>query len=683
MPSSSTSENRSLSEDAKDPTIAEVDPPPCSETTPLLPSLSGNSSPSSLSRSGGKVKSKRRRRESRWPVEDGGQEPRSTRTIVRYLLLLLIILTSSISIAIVIKEAIIGKPQHLEPGRDRSGRLNPALLAKGRKGGVATENKVCSELGVEVLKEGGSAVDAAIASTLCTGVLNMFSSGIGGGGFMIVRSPYPCPIPSTTTTTTSNLTSCANHTTIDFRETAPSAANETMYKGRPEEAKFGGLSVGVPGELRGLEQAHKRWGRLKWERLVMPSVKLAREAKVSKELARRLAYFGGFMKDKPEWAEIFVDPITGELVKEGDTIRRESYARTLERIAKEGVDVFYQGSIAESMVEKVREEGGILTLEDMSGYRALVKPAIQGSWRGRRVFTTQAPTSGPVLLSLLNLLSGFPDFPSQGPTGLSAHRFVEALKFGFAQRTELADPEFMGREAKRRMAEIPTLEEADSIRPKITDDVTHPLEYYGPKFDIQVDHGTMHLSIVDGEGMAVALTSTVNLIFGSRVMDPRTGVIMNDELDDTSTPGVANAFGLAPSPYNYPEPGKRPLSSTCPTIVENRDGSFRLALGGSGGSRIFSSVAQVMLNLDWGSDLSEAIEAPRIHHQLLPVSVSAETGYDPKLLHALKAREHEVDMIDVNLGVAEVQAVSHVGKGRHLEVHAASDSRKNGIASAY
>lgn len=599
------------------------------------------------------------------------------------ILILLAVFGTAIGVSLLLNH-LLGEftdpPATGAPGTDPRGRRHPAVLARGNRAAVAAENVICSEIGIDVLKEHGTAVDAAVASTLCVGVLNMFSSGIGGGGFMIIRDPSPCYESSSP----KSPSDCAEHVTIDFRETAPSGANKTMYIGRRAAAQIGGLAVGVPGELRGLQEAHSRYGKLPWRRLVEPSVALARQATVSKELARRLTFFGGFMVDDPIWRAIFVDESTGELKKEGDTFHRTAYAETLDTIARHGVDAFYTGRIAESLVKAVRQTGGILTKEDLQKYKVVTAPAVEGRWQGRKIFTTPAPTSGPILLSILNILSGFPDFVTSGPTGLNMHRFVEALKFGFGQRTELADPAFMHDDDLDRIAEIPTMEEANRLRPNLTDDRTHPLDYYHPKFDIVDDHGTMHLSVVDENGMAVALTSTVNLIFGSRVMDPVTGVILNDEMDDTSTPGVPNAFGLAPSPFNYPESGKRPLSSTCPTIVEDADGNFLMAIGGSGGSRIFSAVLQtIFLYFDWSTDLSTSIELPRLHHQLLPTQLSVETTYDEKVLNALKGRGHEVSFLDIDLGVAEVQAVAFQGTGRHKQVFAASDSRKGGVAVAY
>ncbi|CDW97240.1 hypothetical protein, partial [Sporisorium scitamineum] len=265
------------------------------------------------------------------------------KSLCNSILVLLAIFTFAIITSIVLKN-LLGEfddnPTDDPSPTDPRGRRHPAILASGRKAGVATENEVCSNVGMDVLLEKGTAVDAAVASTLCVGVLNMFSSGIGGGGFMIVRDPTPCFDKR------GKKDDCVEHTTIDFRETAPAAANKTMYVGRVPKAQFGGLAVGVPGELRGLQEAHKRYGKLPWKRLVQPSIELAKSATVSKELARRLSYFGEFMYDDPTWREIFVDEATGELKKEGDTFHRPAYARTLQTIADHGPDAFYTGSIA-------------------------------------------------------------------------------------------------------------------------------------------------------------------------------------------------------------------------------------------------------------------------------------------------------------------------------------------------
>ncbi|SCV69782.1 BQ2448_1176 [Microbotryum intermedium] len=574
----------------------------------------------------------------------------------------------------------------------KPGLRNPNYLVSGRNGAVATEVEVCSQIGVDVLKENGTATDAAIASAICIGVTNMFSAGIGGGGFMVVR-------PSTSHV---NLNPrCTEPIAIDFRETAPSGSSATMFSPRPDDpsfdaaraSKIGGLAVGVPGELRGLEAAYERCGGgVSWERLFAPSVELARKSKVGRELARRLnaAPFGGasmsaWMLEEEGWRELFAPD--GELLKEGEILRRVAYADTLETIGRQGASVFYEGEFAESMIATVQAAGGILTLDDLRSYSAIVLPARQETYRNRTYYTGHYPSGGPIITHLLNVLEGFPSFVDEGRTGLSTHRFVEALKFAFGARTEVGDPAYI--KNSHRLSEIPTREYADRVRANITDERTHTLEYYHPHFDIKEDHGTTHLSTVDRWGSSVSLTSTVNLIFGSRVMDKKTGVILNDEMDDFATPGIQDAFGLrhqpcrfdrTASPFNYPAPGKRPLSSTAPMIMDSTEGEVWLSLGGSGGSRIFGAVAQVLLNLDFGYDLGNAVEQSRVHDQLSPAYVSIESGFRDDLIDALKGRGHNTTVFDVNLGIAEVQAVMRDSSGRFF---ATSDSRKNGIPAAY
>ncbi|KAI0311986.1 gamma-glutamyltranspeptidase [Amylostereum chailletii] len=539
---------------------------------------------------------------------------------------------------------------------------NPAYLVKADHGAVASENSVCSSIGVDVLKDGGNAVDAMISTALCIGVVNMFSSGIGGGGFMTVRIPPSTP------------NGASEVWTIDFRETAPALSNETMYIKDPTQSLFGGLSVGVPGEVKGLEEAHRRWGRLDWKRLVRPNVELAAGWTVGRELGRRINSFRPLMLGNKDWSDIFAPE--GTILKEGDTIKRTNLSRTLAAIAEGGSEAFYRGEIAQAISDKVRAEGGILTLEDMANYEVKVEKALQGTYKGRKVYVPPAPTSGPVLLHMLNIMEAY-DLVGEGQTPLNAHRVVEAIKFGFAARTRICDPDF--NDQPERIDEIPRKSFSAHIVKNLTDDRTHPPAYYQPIFDVPEDHGTSHSSVIDKDGMAASITTTVNLVFGSQVLDPITGIIMNDEMADFSTPGTPNPFGLWPSPFNYPEPGKRPLSSTVPTIVEESDGSLLLAIGGSGGSRIFPSVFQVLLNLDWGYDISAAIEFGRLHDQLYPSYVDADDIYPSDLLDGLRKRGHNLTLSDVNRVAAVINGVL-VKNGT---LYAASDSRKNGVAAGY
>lgn len=540
---------------------------------------------------------------------------------------------------------------------------NPAYLIIAEHGAVASENKRCSDVGVEIMKDGGNAVDAAIGAAFCIGVVNMFSSGVGGGGFMTVRIPPSAPNAS------------SEVYVVDFRETAPALSNATMFSGNPSSAKYGGLSVAVPGEVRGFEEAHRRWGSLPWNRLIQPSVDLAKQWTVDAELARRIQMHSRLMLEKDDWRTIFAP--NGKPLVEGQIIRRVNYARTLSVLASDGPDAFYKGPIADALVKKIQETGGIMTHADLEGYAVKVERALLGTYRDKKVYTSKAPTSGPALLHMLNLVERF-DLAREGRTGLNVHRVVEAQKFGFAARTRIGDPSFALNNSVL-VAKMSTKKFADLIAANLTDDHTHPVEYYNPEFDIVTDHGTSHTSAIDSNGMAVSLTTTVNLVFGSWVLDPETGIILNDEMDDFSTPGFPNKFGLWPSPYNYPEPGKRPLSSIATTIMEHGDGSFYLAVGGSGGSRIFPSIFQVILNLDWGLDVSQAIEYGRVHDQLLPVEVDVDDTLPNDLVGFLKDRGHNVTVKPISRVAGVVQAVLQ----KDGVIFAASDSRKNGIAAGY
>ncbi|CAO3608955.1 unnamed protein product [Cunninghamella echinulata] len=463
---------------------------------------------------------------------------------------------------------------------------------------------------------------------------------------------------------------------IDFRETAPKASFETMYVKDPLKAQRGGLAVGVPGEIRGFELAHDRHGVLPWKDLFGPAIKLARDGFVVNEyFHEKLLKAETWILESAEWSDIFAP--NGKIAQIGDIIKRPAYANTLETIANEGPDAFYSGKIAESMVETVQANEGILTLEDLKNYRALIKPTVNTYYHGKKITTTTAPTSGPILLSMLNILEKY-NLKVSGRDGLTIHRLVEAMKFGYSFRTEFGDPDFTHLE--ERYNEITTKEWADKVRKNITDDTTHPPLYYNPKYDHMESPGTMHLSVVDENNGAVALTSTVNLLFGAKVMDAKTGIIFNDEMDDFSIPGVPNDFGLYPSSYNYVVPGKRPLSSITPVIVEN-DGKFELSLGGSGGSQIATASLNTLLNiLDFDMDIYEAIETPRVHHQLMPNQAGIELGFDINLENALRERNHEIYTLFRNKTMSAVQAVRRLSNG---ECHAASDPRKFGLASAY
>lgn len=379
-------------------------------------------------------------------------------------------------------------------------------------------------MGLDILrKHNGTAVDAAITTTLCIGLLNAFSSGIGGGGFALISVPEDSaavlgkPAPGS-----------ERVMAVDFRETSPSASDENMYTKLGRTAsQVGGLAVGVPGELRGLEAAHALYGKVAWHELVEPVAELSRSGwQVSRELARRLRIFGAFMLKDPVWAAVYAP--RGELLVEGDWVKRPTYAATLSKIAKHGAGALYAGEIADDIVATVKKDGGILSHADLAEYEAHTYPAISGMFRGQTVYTTDAPSAGGVMLGMLQimdpLLAGVKGDACYGEE--NAHNLIEAMKFAFGARSEVCDPRFARN--LTRLAEFRTPEWAHMQRNKITN-VTHEPTYYGLDTEPIEDHGTTHLSVVDQWGGAASVTSTVNLIWGSHVMCPKTGIILNDE----------------------------------------------------------------------------------------------------------------------------------------------------------
>ncbi|CAO3592925.1 unnamed protein product [Absidia cylindrospora] len=520
-------------------------------------------------------------------------------------------------------------------------------LIFGTHGGVAVEAEECSNVGVQILQNGGNAV-----------ILLLLPHYASGGGFMLIRAPN------------------GTFDFIDFRERAPATAHEDMFVKDPMLAQVGALSIATPGEMRGFELAHQRHGNLEWRELFEPAIRIARDGFVATSFIEgRLQLAEEWIMKSDDWMNIYAP--NGTLAKKGDIIRRPALASTLRAIANEGADVFYKGPIAEQMIRTIQENGGILTLEDLASYKAEIRPTVNTYYHGRRITTATSPTSGPILLAMLNILERY-NLSVQGETTLNIHRMLEAFKFGYAFRTEMGDPSYL--DNQDRMDQIITKEWASIVRRNVSDERTFEPPYYQPKYDHVESHGTMHLSVIDENDGAVALTSTMNLLFGSRLMDAATGVIFNDQMDDFSIPGTPNMFGLSPSKNNYVAPGKRPLSSITPAIVEH-DGTLELVLGGSGGSTILTSTLNVLLNvLNYGKDLYTATETPRLHHQLVPNIALLEDDKDISLMQALKERGHQTFVLPPEFHVSAVQSVQRFSNG---QIGAVSDPRKQGLAAAY
>jgi len=336
---------------------------------------------------------------------------------------------------------------------------------------------------------------------------------------------------------------------------------------------------------------------------------------------------GDFLTDDSTWAIDFAPH--GQRLKLGETITRKRYADTLETIADEGPDAFYKGAIANATIVALAKQGGIMTLKDLADYQVAIREPAKITYRGYKITACNAPSGGVVALSALNIANGYPGFGDPERVNETTHLLDEAMRFAYAQRTELGDPSFVPGMDKYTTGMLSDQAAAEA-RSKISLTTTHNVSWYDPGGLESLDTpGTSHVVTADASGLAISLTSTINLLFGSQLMVPETGVIMNDEMNDFSIPGSSNAFGFIPSPSNYIRPGKRPQSSISPAIVETPDGRLYFCIGAAGGSRIITSTIQNIHNvLDLGMTAAGALAQPRLHDQLVPSVVTFEYAYD-------------------------------------------------------
>jgi gamma-glutamyltranspeptidase/glutathione hydrolase len=435
---------------------------------------------------------------------------------------------------------------------------------------------------------------------------------------------------------------------IDYRETAPAATTARIFlgpDGKPDIAKSrdSALGIGVPGTVAGLTLALQKYGsgRFTLADLLRPAIDLARDGiVVADDTADTLPDWHPRLARWPSSARIF-SRADGTSLHEGDRLVQTDLAATLSKIAEQGPRGFYEGPVAEKLVKAIRDAGGIMTLDDLNSYQAVIRAPVRGSYRGYDIVSMPQPSSGGVvLLETLNILEGFPMHDMKQGSALSLHVMIEAMKRAYADRARyLGDPAFVN-------APIATLISKDyAARQRASIDLDRATPWTDALSATPPREGsnTTHFSVVDSQGNAVSNTYTLNFSYGLGLVADGTGVLLNNELDDfTAAPGASNAFGLVGFEANLPGPGKRPLSSMSPTIVL-KDNRPALVTGSPGGSRIISTVLQVIVNvLDYGMNVAAAVDAPRLHHQWLPDEVRVERGFAEDTLVALRAKGHRL-----------------------------------------
>ncbi|WJD61975.1 gamma-glutamyltransferase [Pseudomonas kurunegalensis] len=522
-------------------------------------------------------------------------------------------------------------------------------------GAVAAPDQYGAQVAADILKKGGNAVDAAVATAFTLAVTYPEAGNIGGGGFMTLfvdGKPY----------------------FLDYREVAPKAATRNMYlddKGEVIEnlSLVGVRAAGVPGTVMGLWEAHKKFGKLPWSELLTPAIGYAKNGfKVAEKQYQYRNDAQGMFKTATNFNDYFGNMKVGELFKQPEM------AQTLERIADKGVSEFYQGKTADLLVAQMQADKGLITKEDLKDYKAVWREPMAVSWRGNVVYTAPPPSSGGVALAQLLGIKEDRAADFKGVAHNSAqyiHLLAEIEKRVFADRADyLGDPAFTKVPVDKLVAKDYLAKRAAQVNPKAisdTDKVKPGLE----------PHQTTHFSIVDKQGNAVSNTYTLNLDYGSGVVVKGAGFLLNDEMDDFSAkPGAANAFGVVGGDANAIEPGKRMLSSMSPSLM-TRDGKVELVIGTPGGSRIFTSIFQVMNNLyDYDMPLAKAVAAQRVHHQLLPKDTIYFDAYAPLTgPEADKLKKMGYVLEDQGWEMGDIQAIRVDG----AKLETASDPRGRGV----
>ncbi|XP_062536669.1 glutathione hydrolase 1 proenzyme-like isoform X3 [Armigeres subalbatus] len=542
-------------------------------------------------------------------------------------------------------------------------RRDSEHIPNDRHGGAVVANgHECATIGARILRMNGSAADAAIATLFCEGVTCPQSMGIGGGFILTIYDRANNRVE-----------------TLNARETAPAAAAEDMFV-KPDNSTRDkrGLLIAVPGELKGYWVLHQKYGKLDWKTLVQPTIDLCRKGHMVTGYLERILYRTRIqIHAEPSLREIFINPETNNTWKEGEYIKRLALADSLEIIANEGVHSLYSknGSLLPKLMEDLKGFDSILTEEDFYNYEPKWEaPSTVTVRNNSQVHSFPLPGSGSLQNFMLKVLDGYNDLNVTDP--LTWHRIVESFKFGYGIRTRVGDPGYLSG-AHGLLANLSSTSYPEYVRSQIHDNETFDeYAHYGAEFSNPEDQGTAHICVLAANGDAVSATSTINYLLGAKIRSRSTGIILNDEMDDFSSPGTVNTYGLPPSPSNFIAPGKRPLSSMTPTIVTHQTEGVQMVVGGAGGSRITTATVTLLLRyLFFGEDLDTVMNARRLHHQLAPMWVDYETGFDEAILEGLRIRGHDVREKTPDAGFAAATAITKDSKNT---VNAAYDSRRGG-----
>jgi len=537
--------------------------------------------------------------------------------------------------------------------------------AFSKNGMVATQEALATKVGVQILKQGGNAVDAAVAIGFTMAVTLPQAGNLGGGGFMIAH-----------------IAKTGETVAIDYREMAPALATQDMHldeNGNPvsERSQFTHLAVGVPGTVAGLSYALKKYGTLTLRQVMAPAIHLAEKGfHVTVPLADSLKKHKKALQRWPETTKIFLKP-DGSFYEPGDLLVQKDLAGSLKQIAKEGPRAFYQGAIAEKLAAEMKSHDGLITLADLQNYRVVRREPVRGTYRGYEIVSMPPPSSGGIhLIQMLNILEGYPLRSLGAGNAETLHLLAETMKLAYADRSQhLGDPKFWkvpvrGLTSKAYAENLKKLIQSDKAQPSKEILPGDPSPYESPE--------TTHFSVMDGAGNAVTNTYTLNFGYGTGIVAKGTGILLNNQMDDfSSKPGTPNAYGLVGGEANAIQPMKRPLSSMTPTLVF-KAGKPILATGSPGGSRIITTTLQLLLNvLDHKMNIDSATRAPRIHHQWQPDWLEMEPGFKPETLLALAEKGH---LVVETKPFGSTQSILRTKKG----FYGASDQRRPGaLAQGY